>query len=139
MDIHPYLSFDGNCEEAFTAYARCLGGEVGELFRYGGSPMAGDVAADWQNRIMHGSVKFGSHTLMGADVTVPQYEAPRGFSISLHLADVAEAERIYGELSAGGTIQMPLAPTFWASRFGAFVDRFGTPWTINCEPAVQNP
>ena len=67
------------------------------------------------------------------DMTAPQYVAPRGFSISLHLADVAEAERIYGELSAGGTIQMPLAPTFWAARFGAFVDRFGIPWTINCE------
>jgi PhnB protein len=139
MHIHPYLSFNGNCEEAFTAYAHCLGGEVGELFRYGGSPMAGDVPADWQSRIMHGSVKFGSHTLMGADMTVPQYEAPRGFSISLHLADVAEAERIYGELSAGGTIQMPLAPTFWAARFGAFVDRFGIPWTINCESGVQSP
>ena len=28
---------------------------------------------------------------------------------------------------------MPLEETFWASRFGMVVDRFGTPWTINCE------
>jgi PhnB protein len=132
MNIHPYLSFNGRCEEAFTAYARCLGGEVGELFRYGASPMAGDVPADWQDKVMHGSVKVGPHTLMGADMAAPQYESPQGFSISLHPTDVAEAERIYGELSAGGTIQMPLAQTFWAARFGAFVDRFGIPWTINC-------
>ncbi len=135
MHIHPYLSFNGTCEEAFTAYARCLGGQIGELFRYGGSPMAGDVPADWQSKVMHGSVTFDGATLMGADMADPQYQAPQGFSISVHPADPAEAERIYAELSAGGTIQMPLQQTFWAARFGAFVDRFGTPWTINCEGA----
>ncbi len=133
MKMHPYLSFNGTCEEAFSAYARCLGGTVGEMFRYGGSPMAGDVPPDWQHKIMHGSVAIGPHALMGADMVGPQYQAPQGFSISLHLTDTGEAERIYAELSAGGTIQLPLAPTFWAARFGAFVDRFGTPWTINCE------
>ena len=43
MQINSYLSFNGNCEEAFNFYARCLGGQVGGLFRYGGTPMAGDV------------------------------------------------------------------------------------------------
>lgn len=137
MNIHPYLSFNGTCEEAFTAYARCLGGTLGELFRYGGSPMAGDVPPDWQDKVMHGSVTFGPHTLMGSDGAAPHYQTPQGFSISLHLTDTAEAERIYAELSAGGTVQMPLAPTFWAARFGAFVDRFGIPWTINCEGAAS--
>lgn len=110
-----------------------LGGTVGEMFRYGGSPMAGDVPPDWRNKVMHGSVTVGPHTLMGADMVGPQYQTPQGFSISLHLTDTGKAERVHAELSAGGTIQMPLAPTFWAARFGAFVDRFGTPWTINCE------
>lgn len=137
MHVHPYLSFNGTCEEAFGAYARCLGGTVGELFRYGGTPMAGDVPGDWQDKIMHGSVSFGGQTLMGADAAAPHYQTPQGFSISLHLTDTADAERIYGELSAGGTIQMPLAQTFWAARFGAFVDRFGTPWTINCEGSAS--
>ena len=133
MNVHPYLNFNGTCEEAFATYARCLGGTVGEMFRYGGSPMAGDVPDGWQHKIMHGSVIFGGQTIMGADMASPHYQAPQGFSISLHLTDTVEAERIFGELSAGGTIQVPLAQTFWAARFGAFVDRFGTPWTINCE------
>jgi len=137
MNIHPYLNFNGTCEEAFAAYARALGGEMGELFRYAGSPMAGDVPADWQQKVMHGSVKFGQQTLMGSDATAPQYEAPQGFSISVHLTDTAEAERIYADLSAGGKIQMPLAETFWAARFGAFVDRFGIPWTINCDASAS--
>jgi PhnB protein len=28
---------------------------------------------------------------------------------------------------------MPLQKTFWAERFGTFIDRFGVPWMINCE------
>jgi PhnB protein len=28
---------------------------------------------------------------------------------------------------------MPIQQTFWAQRFGMLVDRFGTPWMINCE------
>ncbi len=29
--------------------------------------------------------------------------------------------------------QIPLQQTFWAVRFGMLFDRFGIPWTINCE------
>jgi PhnB protein len=28
---------------------------------------------------------------------------------------------------------MPIQQTFWAIRFGMLVDRFGTPWMVNCE------
>jgi PhnB protein len=29
MQVNPYLSFDGQCEAAFTFYAQVLGGQVG--------------------------------------------------------------------------------------------------------------
>ena len=135
MQIHAYLSFTGDCEAAFNAYATCLGGTIGELFRYGGSPMAGDVPAGWADKIMHGSVTVAGHTLMVADVGPEQYEKPQGFSISLHLKSATEAERVFADLSRDGTVVMPLEKTFWAERFGVFVDRFGIPWTINCEAA----
>jgi PhnB protein len=47
----------------------------------------------------------------------------------------AEAERIFAALAHGGEVQMPLAETFFAARFGSLVDRFGTPWMINREQA----
>ncbi len=135
MRMNPYLSFKGECEEAFRFYERSLGGRVGELFRYGGSPMAGDVPSDWSDKIMHGSIAIADQMLMGGDVAPDRYEAPRGFSLSLQMADAAEAERIFQDLSTGGTIVVPLAKTFWAERFGMVVDRFGIPWLINCESA----
>lgn len=137
MLMHPYLSFKGDCEAAFAFYERCLGGQPGPLFRYGGTSLAGQVPADWSDKVMHGSVTIGGQLLQGADVAPEQYEAPKGFSLSLQIKDVADAERIFGELANEGTIVMPLETTFWAARFGMVVDRFGVPWLINCEGAEQ--
>ena len=61
------------------------------------------------------------------------YEEPKGFSLSIQIKDVAEAERVFRELAANGRIVMPLEKTFWAERFGMVVDRFGIPWLVNCE------
>ena len=42
----------------------------------------------------------------------------------------AEAERIFSALAEGGEIFMPMADTFFASRFGQLRDRFGLNWMI---------
>jgi PhnB protein len=133
MQMNPYLSFKGDCEAAFTFYAESLEGSLGEMFRYAGSPMADQVPADWQNKIMHASVTIGGQVLMGGDVAPDRYEQPRGFSLSLQMNSTARAEQIFQQLAKDGTVVMPLEKTFWAARFGMVVDRFGIPWLINCE------
>jgi len=133
MQVSPYLSFRGDCEAAFTFYERCLGAQKGAMFRYAGSPMADSVPTDWADKIMHGSVTVGGQTLMAADVSPEQYEAPKGFSLSLQIEKAPDAERIFRDLSDGGRIVMPLEKTFWAERFGVVVDPFGIQWLINCE------
>jgi PhnB protein len=131
MQMTPYLSFNGECEAAFKFYEQCLGARLGPIFRYAGSPMADQAPAGWEDKVMHGSVTIGEQVVMGADVT--HYETPKGFSLSLQIPEVAEAERIFQELGKDGTIVMPLEKTFWAARFGMLVDRFGIPWLVNCE------
>ena len=128
----PYLSFKGQCEEAFAFYEECLGGRRGAIFRYAGSPMANHVPADWQDKVMHASLTVGDQVLMADDVAPERYEAPKGISLSLQMNDTSEAERIFNELAKDGQAVMPLERTFWAARFGMVVDRFGIPWTINC-------
>jgi len=131
--MNPYVSFKGDCAEAFQYYAEHLGGKTGELFKYGGSPMAAQAPAGWDNKIMHGDITIGGTRLMGADVAPDQYEAPRGVSLSLNLTDEAEADRMFAALSDGGRVIMPIEQTFWAKRFGVVTDRFGLQWLINCE------
>jgi PhnB protein len=133
MQMTPYLSFKGQCEAAFRFYEQCLGGQVEAMFRYAGTPMAEQVPADWQAKVMHGSLTVGDQLLMGGDVAPDRYEEPRGFSLSLQIKSTADAERIFQQLAEGGRVVMPLEQTFWAARFGMVVDRFGIPWLINCE------
>lgn len=133
MLMSPYLSFNGNCEAAFKFYEKCFGGQIGEIFRYTGTPMADQVPAEWGNKVMHSTLKVGEQVLMGGDVAPGRYEEPKGFSLSLHLKSTTEGERIFHELGKDGKILVPFEKTFWAARFGMVVDRFGIPWMINCE------
>jgi PhnB protein len=84
---------------------------------------------------MHVSLTLGGMVLMGADVAPNRYEAPKGFSLSIQISRIDDAERIFSELSSNGKTVTPLEKTFWAARFGVVVDRFGVTWLINCEGA----
>lgn len=83
MQMNAYLSYKGDCEEAFRFYERCLGATLGPIFRYGGSPAAEHAPGGWADKVMHGSLTVGGQTLMGSDVAPERYEAPKGFSMSL--------------------------------------------------------
>jgi len=130
--MNPYLNFNGECEAAFTLYEKCLGGKIEMSMTYAGSPMAGEVPAEWGSKILHVTMSIGDLRLQGADAPPDRYQKPQGFSVALDLDDAARASRIFRELSDGGTVQVPLQETFWAGSFGMLTDRFGTPWIINC-------
>ena len=75
----------------------------------------------------------GDQVLMGSDAPPERFDKPQGFFLSIGVDTLAEAERVYKALSEKGQIIMAIQETFWAQRFAMFVDRFGTPWMINCE------
>lgn len=133
MQLNPYLTFNGQCEAAFKFYEKVLGGKIEVMMTYSGSPMADKTPADWRGKIMHTRLTAGGNVLMGSDPPSDRYEPMKGMTVSIGVDDLAEAERIFHSLAEGGAVQMPIQPTFWAARFGTLVDRFGTPWMINCE------
>ena len=133
MELNPYLVFNGQCEAAFKFYERCLGGKIEMMLKHGEAPSADQVPVDWRDKVMHVRMSLGDKALMGSDAPPDRYEAPQGFSVSLGVDSAAEAERIFSALSEDGTMRMPLQQTFWATRFGMVVDRFGIPWMVNCE------
>lgn len=133
MQLSPYLSFDGRCESAFKFYEQCLGGSIESMMPYKGSPMEGDVPAEWAEKVMHAEFKLGDHILMGSDCMPEWYEVAKGTHIMISLDDAAKAERAFNALADKGEVTMPLKETFWAAKFGTLVDQFGIPWMINCE------
>ena len=135
MQIVPYLSFDGQCEEAFKFYEQVLGGKIVAMIPHAGTPAEAHVPPEWKDRIMHARLQVHGAELMGGDSPPGTYEARKGMCASLHIDDPAEAERIFHRLAEGASVQMPIQETFWAHRFAMLTDRFGTPWMINCEKA----
>lgn len=133
MQVNPYLFYSGNCEEAFTYYARALGGRIEGLMRYQDGPTAAQVPPEWANKVMHATLSIDGEVLMAADAPPGTAQPPAGFAVSLQVEDPAKADRVFAALADGGQITMPIDKTFWARRFGMCVDRFGIPWMINCE------
>jgi PhnB protein len=132
-----YLGFNGNCAEAMRFYERTLGlGAKIEIMMSGAdSPMAAQIPKEVAHRILHARMAFsdGSYLYAGdAPMNVP-YGGIKGVGIAMNYPTVAEAQRVFAALADGGTVTMPIAPSFWAKSFGMLTDKFGTPWLINGE------
>ena len=136
MQVQPYLFFDGRCEEAVEFYRTALGAEVEALMRYRDSPdpeqmcPSGIEAGDVAEKVMHASFLIGQTRVMASDDPTGQTKNFEGFALSLDAADETEADRLFAALSDGGEVQMPLAETFFAPRFGMVADRFGVLWMV---------
>ena len=132
MRVEAYLNFDGRCEEAIEFYKKALGAEVTMLMRFKDCPEpAGPGCAPASlDKVMHASLRIGDSTVMASDchgLGKPEF---KGVSLSLSTANDAQAERAFAAVSEGGTVSMPLAKTFFSSRFGVVTDRFGVTWMI---------
>ncbi len=134
MQLNTYIFFDGSCEEAMTTYAKILGGEMTRLVRYSDMPPGPHTPPGWENKVMHVSLKVGDRILMASDAPPGRGDGKAsGFYVSLVVESPEEAERVYGALKDGGEVRMELQETFWAKKFAMIVDRYGTPWMINCD------
>lgn len=139
MRFDPYLTFGGNCREAFTRYQEVLGGE---LVLLGASDVPSDVemAPEQADLIMHAALKLGDQLLMASDDIPDRFSGVRGINVSITTDDPAEAERVFAALAEGGEVTMPMGETFWSPKFGMCVDRFGIPWMIGVEgPGAPEP
>jgi len=137
MQLHPYLTFNGDCEAAFKFYEQCLGAKIESMRTHAGTPAEEHVPTEWRDKILHASLIVGDQVLLASDATPESYEKPKGFFVHLQMKDPAEAERIFHAMADGGTVKMPIQQTFWAASFGMVVDRFGIPWMVHCERAAQ--
>jgi len=84
-----------------------------------------------------GSIKIAVFTLCGREFMSSDSAITHGFtftpssSIFVEFDSVAELERVFGVLSDGGQILMPLGNYGFSPRFGWVNDRFGVSWQLN--------
>ncbi len=142
--VNVYLTFNGNCEEAFNFYKSVFGGEFPYIGRFGDMPPSEDgkqVSEEEKNKIMHVSLPISGETmLMGSDVGgewSSNFKEGNNFSLSLNANSREEAEKLFNALSEGGMVKMPLEDTFWGAYFGMWTDKFGINWMVNYDDPAK--
>jgi PhnB protein len=130
MKVTTHLNFGGNCEEALHFYEEHLGGKITFSMTYEQMPEPKYIPSGCEKGILHASIQFGETRLMACDAPADRFQPMRSAYLGLAVDSVDEAERIYGLLSEGGEVSMPMAETFFANRFAMLRDRFGVLWEI---------
>lgn len=130
MQLNAYLNYGGNCGEAFRFYEENLGAKINMMMRYADQPDPKNVPQGMEEYVLYANMSIGGTELMGSDVPPERFQPMRSVYLSLGVDNDAEAERIYTLLKEGGEVFMPMAETFFASRFGMLRDKFRTSWMI---------
>lgn len=132
-DLYPYLNFNGQAADAMALYVKALGAVVEGDMRWRDLPDH-EVPAEMADRVMHGCIRIGGHTLNLCDVP-PQHELKPGndVHVMLEFADPDALARCFEALSEGGTVRMPIHDAFWGARYGELTDAFGIGWKFNCQ------
>lgn len=140
--VNVYLTFNGNCEEAFNFYKSVFGGDFPYVGRFGEMPPGEKPMPEADmNKIMHISLPISKETtLMGSDTGgewAAGFKQGNNFSISVNADTVQDCEKIFNGLAAGGFVTMPLAKAFWSEAFGMLTDKFGINWMVSLNTAAQ--
>lgn len=138
MSLSTYLTFDGNCREAFEFYRSVFGTEFVVLTTFAEAPEDMEVPEAHKDKVMHVTLPVGSSVLMGSDndPSGPPVVVGNNFSISVDIEGRQESDDLIGKLSDGGTVTMPMQETFWGSYFGTCTDKFGVNWMVSCDLAA---
>ncbi len=140
MELHAYVFFQGNCQEALNFYAQALDGEIVEFHSYNeNSEFAKSLPTEWHDKWMHASFKAGEIFFMAADVlpaSAGEYGAEVNYptspiTLSLNFTSEEQEIEVFNQLATDGNVTMPLTDTFWGAKFGMLTNKFGIKWMFN--------
>jgi len=130
--IEPYLFASGRADEMIAYYTQALDAEVSMRMTFAEGPQSDHpMPPGWKDKVMHASLMIGDRQLMISDGDTDRHAQFDGFRLSLTSSDEAWVRRAFEVLSAGGSVQMPLSPTFWSPAFGMVTDKFGIGWMVS--------
>lgn len=136
IEVIPYLSFKGNCEEALNTYIDAFGGEIYYMSRWAEDTY--EKSRDQIGKVMHTEFRIGS-TRMAASDSFDGKEVNTDIQLMIHMESKEEATNTITILSKGGTILSPLQPHPKPDDGGCGSvtrDRYGYTWIITC-PNVE--
>jgi PhnB protein len=137
IKLNPYLTLPGTAAQAIELYKKVFKVEPTTVQKFKDVPPQEGMpkpSATGGERIIHAGFQIGNDMLMISDAPEGQNETVvmgTQVHVSLHPDSKDEADRMFGLLSEGGQIVMPMAMQFWGDYFGMCRDKFGVRWMVN--------
>ncbi len=137
IKLNPYLTFPGTATQAIELYKKVFKVEPSTVQKFKDMPPQKDMpplSTTDGERIIHAGLPVGNDILMISDAPPGQdntVDMGSQTQVSIHPESREEADRMFGLLSEGGEMVMPMAMQFWGDYFGMCKDKFGICWMIN--------
>lgn len=134
MQIRPYLTFKGNCQEAIELYTRAFNTEVPKIMRFSDIPQSPNnsmpIPNSQKNWIVQATLPFGNDFMRLSDCFGELNDAPsERISISVECS-VGEVKHAFAILSEEGKVGIPLQQTFFSPCHGVVFDKFDVMWNL---------
>lgn len=129
--LNPYLTFNGNCNEAMNFYKDVLGGELTVMIA-GESPVANEMPAEYHSQVLHAHLKSDTLEIMATDMIPKSFDEGNTVHLCLICKNEREMRTLYNKLSSDGEILEPMHEMFFGF-IGGVKDRFGKHWMLQCD------
>lgn len=124
--IIPHIYLD-NCKEALQYYQQVFGGELKNVETSDGKEMF----KGHEGKYIHAELHINeSCVLYFADVFSPVTKG-NNIWLTLDLESEDEIKSIFTTLAKDGQVKMELQDTFWNSKYGVVIDKYGVVWELN--------
>ena len=131
MQVVPYFECEGNAKEAIELYTKVFNAKTTFTMLYKDNEDILKENPDYGDKILHATLEVGKGYLYIADAS-PGNKITHGNNVFINVDfDALEAlEKSFKLLSQGGEVLMELEDTFWGSRYGTLIDKFGNGWSL---------
>lgn len=130
MRIEAYLSYRGNCQQAFNFYKEIFGGEIKNTETYEDKEI--DIPENYRKKWQHAELRGKNFTILGYDASP---DTPLNEGSNMHLGvdmdSEEDAKNAFDELSQGGQVHTHFQKTSWGAFYGRCTDKYGIGWMIN--------
>lgn len=134
MKIRPYITFDGECNEALELYKKAFKTDTIQELRFKDMPPNPDwkIPEKYNQRVVQATLKLGEDFIRMSDCGPQQaLNAPESERISIAVESSVETVKYaFGVLAKEGRVGMELEKTFYSPLAGVVFDKFGVMWNF---------
>lgn len=134
MQIRPYLTFKGECQEAINLYSRAFKTEASQIMRFSDIPQNPDnpmqIPDSQKNWVLQATLPFGDNFMRLSDCLEELNDVPSERVAIAVECSVDTVKHAFAVLSEEGKVGIPLQQTFFSPCHGVVHDKFGVMWNF---------